>query len=81
MVKEAIESGMVSKTVNKARQERHTLKGHIPGRSYLNGDLDFAQELIDNLIGTGEPVVVAGQEWKHKERVTASKIIGTHVDP
>lgn len=81
IVKETIESGMVSKTVNRDKQQRHTLKGHTPGRSYLDGDLDFAQELIDELSGTGEPVVVEGQGWKHKERVTASKIIGTHVDP
>ena len=81
IVQDAIESGEVSKTVNREKQLRHTKDHHSPGRSYLDGDLDYAQKLIDELSGTGEPVVVAGQGWKHKERVSASKIIGTHVDP
>ena len=80
IVRDAIESGEVSKKVNREKQKRHTLSDHTPGRSYLDGDLDFAQELIDEYAGTGEAVVVEGQGWKNKERITASKPIGTYVD-
>ncbi len=81
IIDEAIKSGEVLLTVNKDKQRRHTKSGHIFGRSYLDGDEDFAQRIIDELHGTGTPVIVEGQGWKRKERVTAIKIIGTYVDP
>lgn len=61
IVEEAIKSGEVLKVINREKQLQHTKSNHIPGRSYLNGDLDFAQKLIDDLSGIGESVVVAGQ--------------------
>ena len=80
IVQEAIRSGKVSKTINREKQLRHTKNDHIPGRSYLNGDLDFAQRLVDELSGTGTPKLDAQGNWTHKEMVQASKEIGVHVD-
>lgn len=81
IVKDAIESGLVSKTINKDKQMRHTKSGHIPGRSYLDGDLEYAQELVDELSGTGYPIRSGkNNEWNHRERVTASNEIGVYVD-
>lgn len=80
IVLDAIEAGEISKTINKEKQKRHTLSDHLPGRSYLKGDLDFAQELINKLSGTGEPIKDVKGNWTHRERVTNSDTVGTHVD-
>lgn len=79
IVKDAIESGLVSKKINREKQMRHTRDGHLPGRSYIDGDLEYAQELVDELSGSGEAVTKNGN-WQHRERVTSPNIIGTYVD-
>lgn len=79
IIMEAIRSGKVSKTVNREKQTRHTLHGRKKGRSYIDGDLEYAQQLIDRLHGTGTPIIVNGV-WAQKERVYDSHIIGTYVD-
>lgn len=80
IVEDAIRSGKVLKKINKDKQSRHTKSGHIPGRSYLDGDLEFAQALVDKLSGTGYAFVDENGNWNHRERVMAKHIIGTHVD-
>lgn len=80
IVKEAIENGEVSKTINADKQKRHTKSNHLPGRSYLDGDLEYAQELVNELGGTGSPVIDKHGNWTRQERVTASDIVGTYVD-
>ena len=80
IIEDAIASGEVSKQINAEKQMRHTKTHHVEGRSYLDGDLDYAQELVDMLSGTGEAVYAKPDKWLHKEKVTASNIIGTHVD-
>ena len=80
IVKEAIRSGEVSKTVNKDKQKRHTKSDHLPGRSYLDGDVEYAQELVDKHGGKGEAVIDGNSNWTHKEKFDDSDIIGTHVD-
>lgn len=80
IINEAIEKGEVSKTINREKQLRHTKDEHIPGRSYINGGLEYAQELVDKLSGTGKPVYDKKGKWQNKERVTNSEAIGTHVD-
>lgn len=79
IVADAIASGLVSKTVNREKQMRHTRQGHAPGRSYIDGDLDFAQALVDRLSGTGDAVTTKAGEWLRKEKVESPHIIGTHV--
>lgn len=80
IIDEAIQSGKVSKTINRDKQRRHTKSEHIPGRSYLDGDFEYAQKLVDELSGTGEAIVDRNGNWTSKERVRASHAIGTHVD-
>lgn len=79
IVKDAIESGQVSKKINREKQMRHTKNDHTPGRSYLDGDLEYAQKVVDKLSGTGKPVMNS-DNWLRKEKVVDSQIIGTHVD-
>lgn len=80
IVKEAISSGKVSKTINKDKQKRHTKDEHIPGRSYLDGDCDYAQELVDEYSGKGVAILDRHNNWTNKEKFDHSSIIGTHVD-
>lgn len=80
IVEEAISSGKVSKTINKDKQKRHTKEEHIPGRSYLDGDCDYAQGLVDKYGGKGEPVFDGNGDWTRKEKFMDADIIGTHVE-
>lgn len=52
----------------------------MEGRSYIDGDLEYVQKLIDKLSGTGESKLNYNSYWNHKERVVSPHIIGTHVD-
>lgn len=80
IVEEAISSGKVSKTINKDKQKRHTKEEHIPGRSYLDGDEDYAQELVDKYSGKGEAKLDHNGRWNHRERVAIDHDIGVYVD-
>lgn len=80
IVEDAIESGEVSKTINREKQLRHTKSNHAPGRSYLDGDLDYAQELVDRYSGKGETKTNRDGSWNHRERITANHDIGVYVD-
>lgn len=80
IVKEAIRSGKVSTKINREMQLRHSQIGHQEGKSYLHGDLEFAQQLVDELSGTGQAKKDRNGNWVNKEAVIASKVIGTHVD-
>lgn len=82
VVKKSIESGKVSKTINKEKQNRHIKDSsdYIAGRSYIYGSLEDAQSMVDALSGTGQPVM-ANNEWQNKERVSSDRIIGVHIDP
>lgn len=80
IVEDAIESGEVSKTINREKQLRHTKSNHAPGRSYLDGELDYAQELVDRYSGKGETKTNRDGSWNHRERITANHDIGVYVD-
>lgn len=80
IVVDAIRSGEVSTRINREKQMRHTLKGHPPGRSYIYGDLEYAQQLVNELSGTGEAKVDINGNWTRKEAVIAPRVIGVHVD-
>lgn len=81
IVEEAIRSGEVSKTVNKDKQKRHTKSDHLPGRSYLDGDIEYAQKLVDKYGGKSIAILDKHKNWTRKEKFDDSNIIGTHVDP
>ena len=80
VVKEAIASGEVSTTINADKQNKHIKGsgGFVEGRSYIFGNLEDAQKLVDDLNGTGTPIMAKGK-WTHKERVQSQKAIGVHV--
>ncbi len=80
IVEEAILSGKVSKTVNENKQKRHTKSDHLQGRSYLDGDVEFAQTLVNKHSGKGEPVIDRNGNWTRKEKIEDSQIIGTHIN-
>lgn len=80
VVKRALESGEVSSEINPDKQKRHLRDGHPQGRSYIDGDLEYAQRLVDQLSGTGDPVTDGNGKWSNKERVVSPHIIGTYVD-
>lgn len=80
IVEDAIESGEVSKTINREKQLRHTKSNHAPGRSYLDGDLDYAQELVDRHSGKGSPIRDRNGNWTHQERIDNNESIGSYVD-
>lgn len=80
IVRDAINSGEVPKRINREKQLRHTKTYHIKGRSYLDGDLDFAQRLVDELSGTGVPVISQSGKWLYMERVEADRSIGVFVE-
>ncbi len=79
IVRDAVESGLVSKEINREKQLRHTKDGHLPGRSYIDGDLEYAQELVDKLSGTGECKLDRKGKWNNRERVSSPHTIGTYV--
>lgn len=66
VVQDAINSGEVSKTINADKQNRHIRgsKNYIEGRSYINVTIETAQKLVDELSGTGKPVMVKGK-WQN----------------
>lgn len=79
-VENAINFGIVSKKINEQKQLRHTKSNHLKGRSYLNGDLEYAQKLVDKLSSTGKAIYDSNGKWTNKENVSNDTIIGVHVD-
>lgn len=69
------------KNVNDSKQVRHVKNKFFQGRSHLDGDLEFAQSLINTLSGTGELKFDRHGNWVNKEIVTANKTIGTYINP
>ena len=82
VVRDAVESGNVTLTINTSKQNRHIVgsDGFIKGRSYFNISIEDVQKLADELKGTGEPVFDINGEWVHKERVVCSDYVGAHVN-
>jgi hypothetical protein len=80
IIEEAIQSGKVKREMNPEKQMRHTKSYHTEGRSYLDGDLDYAERLINELSGTGEALTDRNGIWNHKEKVINPDEIGTNVD-
>lgn len=76
-----IRSDEIPKTLNRGNQQKHIKDspGYIPGRSYIYGNLETAQELVDTYHGKGEPQFNGKGEWNNKEIVSADHIIGVNV--
>lgn len=50
------------------------------GPSRLNGGLEFAQRLVDEYAGTGEPDVRDDGSWRNVEKILADRTIGMVVN-
>jgi hypothetical protein len=81
IVSDMIKAGKISTKVNRESQGHHIQgsREYAKGKSRFFGSIGDAQKLIDELSGTGEPQMVNGK-WNHKERVSASGIIGVYVN-
>lgn len=77
-----IRSSAVVKTINPEKQNRHILgtAEYTAGRSYIYGDLNDAQTLVNNHHGTGTPMFDKNGNWKNKEVVKVDADIGVNVD-
>lgn len=81
-IRQKIKSGIVNKTVNPEKQNRHIKTSELYDgvRSYIYGDLQDAQALVDKYHGTGDILFDRKGEWKNKELVLADADIGVDVD-
>ena len=82
MIPSLVKSGEISLKVNDEKQGRHVPgdKHYVKGKSYLFGDLDYAQSLIDKYSNTGKKIPMKSGEWTRRERVNCDEIIGVYVD-
>ena len=81
IVLDAIKNGEVIVTMNAEKQAKHLRKNAIKdGRSYVYGNLDRAEKLIQKLYGTGEPILTKEGKWAKMERVENDSIIGVYPD-
>lgn len=81
IIQDAIKSGKVLDKINADKQRRHTKSGHPEGRSYLDGDEEFAEKLYKELRGTGNAIMDSNGNWTNKERVNTGRVVGNHVEP
>jgi hypothetical protein len=49
------------------------------GPSILSGDIGFAQDLVNEYAGTGEPII-RNKKWMNAERILADRIVGVSVN-
>lgn len=82
-VRKLIRSDVTPKTLNVGSQNKHILgsKGYIAGRSYIFGDLDAAQELVNRYHGTGDIKLTRAGNWSGRESITVDYDIGTCINP
>lgn len=82
-IRALIKSDTLPKQINRGNQNKHIpgSKGYVTGRSYIYGDLETAQNLVDRYSGTGEPKLTKAGEWAHKEFVICDRIMGVAVNP
>lgn len=83
IIKKKIADGSLNLTLNKGAQNKHILssKGYIDGRSYIYGDLEEAQKMVNLYAGTGEPKFDKKGRWSNRESVIINKPIGIAIDP
>ena len=82
-VLDRIQSGELPLTLNVGNQNKHIRdsKGYIQGRSYIYGDLETAQALVDKHAGSGELYFNRNGNWINKEFITLDENMGVDIDP
>lgn len=81
VIEDALREGKIKLSINRENQMRHNKSTHLAGRGYIDGDFDFAQELVNKLSNTGEVFIDKNGNWNRKEMVVSDEIIGTYVNP
>lgn len=81
-IRSLICSAEVNKAIHAGAQNKHipSSKGYIEGRSYLFGDLEGAQALVERYAGTGTAVLTRKGDWANKEIILSDEVIGAAVD-
>ena len=84
-IREIIKSDTTPKKLNVGKQNEHIResKGYKEGKSYIYGDLNTAQELVDKYHGTGDIRLnkKSGKwEWNSKEFITLPDDIGVYIN-
>lgn len=79
IIEKSIKDGLIKDKINIEKQSRHLLNSHIEGRSYLKGDIDFAEDICYEFRGKGEPIMSNGS-WTNKERVDTRRIVAVYID-
>lgn len=81
VVQSNIDTGKVKLEINPEKQSRHIKdsKGYVDGKSYIYGGMDQAQKIVNDLHGTGTPVMKPDGSWANKEYVQSDKPIGIAV--
>lgn len=84
-IRELIKSDSTPKKLNVGNQNKHILKskGYEKGRSYIYGDLNTAQEIVNTYHGTGEIRLSkkSGEwEWNSKEFITLPDNVGVYIN-
>lgn len=83
IIKKKLFDNSLKLTLNKGAQNKHILssKGYIEGRSYIYGNLDEAQQIVNKYAGSGEPKFDKKGSWVNKEVITTDKPIGVDINP
>lgn len=78
-----IRSEGTTKRLNIGNQRKHIRESgrDIGNRSFLYGNLEDAQSLVNQYSGTGNPKLDRKGNWTHKEHVVADHLIGEVVNP
>lgn len=81
LVQRNIDSGNVKLEINPEKQNRHIKdsSGYVDGRSYIYGGVEQAQKIVNDLHGTGTPVMKPDGTWANKEHVQSDEPIGIAV--
>lgn len=82
-VRAQIRTGQIPSGLNQGNQNKHIpdSPGYLPGRSFIYGNLETAQALIDRYKSTGELKLTRSGNWTHKEFITADTPVGVSVNP
>lgn len=82
IIKKKLADGSINLSLNKGNQNKHILesKGYIEGRSYIYGDLNEAQRLVNTYAGTGVPKFDSKGRWTKKEFITLDRAIGVDIN-
>lgn len=81
-VRDLIRSPETPKALNIGSQNKHiqTSKGYIAGRSYIYGDLQAAQELVNQYHGSGEIRFTDSGAWINKEFILLDHDMGVWIN-